>query len=118
MRTVVLLAFAVMVAGWGPCQGDKKMASLEAKWSELRTSATPAEEARRVEELAALAREQRVRYQVSLFDAATGAPVPIAELAREGLPRVRVELTIEGKDKPTLSWEPRSSTNIYPLLRE
>jgi hypothetical protein len=117
MRAVVILALAMAFAGWGPCQGDK-MASLEAKWSELKASASPAEESRRVEELAALARDQHVHYRVALFDATTGAAVPIADLGKEGLPRLTVKLTVEGKEAQPLTWEPRSSANIYPLLRE
>ncbi|MES1205314.1 MAG: hypothetical protein ABUS79_05195 [Pseudomonadota bacterium] len=95
------------------------MASFETRWNELRASVSEAEEKKRAEDLVAAARDKQITYQVALFDAANGAAIPIAELERHATTKLRVQVTVGAPNgKRFVDWEPRSASNVLPLLRE
>jgi hypothetical protein len=79
------------------------MTLFDQQWNEMKASPSGGVEAERLDSLVEFARSHGVKYTVSLADAATGKPIPIAALA-DSPPRalrVRVAIDDKGKDPPS-----------------
>jgi len=120
MRAAARLLLATLLFGaWGSCHGESEMTLFDQRWNEMKASPSGAVEAQRLDSLVEFAHSHGVKYTVSLADAATGKPVPIAALANDPPPAVRVHVAVDDKGKsPPLEWEPRDPANVTRLLRE
>jgi hypothetical protein len=95
------------------------MKSFEAKWNDLKGSSSAQDEAARVEDVMAFARQNQIRYQLAVSDAKTGSIIPVAEVGRDPAARLRIQVTAEESGKKlVLTWEPRDPVNVMPLFRE
>jgi hypothetical protein len=85
----------------------------------MKASPSGAVEAQRLDGLVEFARSHGLKYTVSLVDAASGKPVPIAALAEPPSQALRVRVKVDDEAKsPPLEWEPRDPANVTRLLRE
>ena len=92
------------------------MSDFERLWAAVNSSADANEEARHVDELVAYARKRSLQYEITVLDAQTEQPFPVAQLGTQSKPfavRIRV------KDRTvTLDWRPKSVANAQKLLME
>jgi len=120
MRAAASLLLALLMFGaWGSCHGESDMTLFDQQWNEMKASPSGGVEAERLDSLVEFARSRGVKYTVSLVDAATGNPIPIAALADSPPRALRVRVVVDDKGKtPPLEWEPRDPANVMRLLRE
>jgi len=109
--------FLLMLIFMSGCNSEGDMSEFQKKWQDVVSSTSVTDESRVVEELVAYARSHSIIYQLSLVDAATGKPIPIADLDKlNEMPEVK--LTLQADENIQLSWKPRGKDNIYKFLLE
>jgi hypothetical protein len=88
------------------------------QWRQLVAAREPAEQRQRAQALAECARKNKVIYTLSLTDRASGAELPVADLAQhQGPVSVRLTTEIDGK-REELRFDAHDADSVYPLLAE
>ncbi len=94
------------------------MKDIKSSWKQVVESATPAEEAKFIEQFAQTARDEKLIMLVTLIDADTGKQISINELDSVTVcPKVQLLIKLR-EDDLLLEWQPKEKDNIYQLLLE
>jgi len=95
---------------------ETNMKKLTQQWQQVLQSTTAEKETANIEQFQQWTRQNKINYELSVADG-SGKKIPIIDLTNHMKEKLSVTLTIVGGSAQQ-AWQPKSNSNILPLLRE